>query len=207
MDVLTALAPLAGMLALGSALWVDHTVSRQQSGKGSILGPAVSITIGLVAAAFAYCLTSSLVLASAALGAAGAVCVAVSTDLRFGLLADLTSLIIALSGLVAAPLLTPGLTRLEMLIAAALAMAILGLAGLYGRIRRGQMGLGGGDILLAGALALWCSPVTAALGVALGAGLTLILAVLRKAQAETRLPFGPGLAAGFVLAFVLDKLL
>ena len=206
MSVLTALAPLAGLLGLVSALWIDLAVSRQQSGRASAWSLGLTLAAGLATALFAYLASSDLVLASAVLAASAALCVAVSTDLRFGLLADLTSGIIALSALAAAPVLSPDLTRLDMLIAAGLAMGILGLAGLYGRLRRGQMGLGGGDIVLAGALGLWCSPVTSALGVALGAGLTLLLALVTRARADARLAFGPGLAAGFLLALALDKL-
>jgi prepilin signal peptidase PulO-like enzyme (type II secretory pathway) len=65
--------------------------------------------------------------------------------------------------------------------------------------------LGGGDIVLVGALGLWCPPVTAALGVAIGAALTLVLGLLARARRHTRLPFAPGLAAGFILAFIVDR--
>lgn len=207
MSVLTGLATLAGLLAFSSALWVDYAVTRQQTGKSSLRSLGFTGAMGAVSAVCVYAISADFVFASASLASASAICVAISTDLRFGLLADLTSLIIAGAALIAAPLLTPDLTRPEMLIGGAMAMSILAMAGFYSRVRRGRMGLGSGDILLAGALGLWCSPATATLGVALGAGLTLIMALILKARAQTRLPFAPGLAIGFILAFVLDKFL
>jgi leader peptidase (prepilin peptidase)/N-methyltransferase len=205
MTLLTGLALVAGVLASLSALWIDRTISAQQTGAPSRISPVLCGGAGGLLAVSAYVVTRDLILTSALLAAMTALSVAVSMDWRLGLLADLTSLIIALAALVSAPLLTPGLTRLDMMIAAALAMAILGLAGLYGRLRRGDMGLGGGDIVLVGALGLWCPPVTAALGVAIGAALTLVLGLLAQARRQTRLPFAPGLAAGFILAFIVDR--
>ncbi|WP_421860394.1 prepilin peptidase [Oceanicaulis sp.] len=205
MTLLTGLALVAGVLASLSALRIDRTISVQQTGSASRISPVLCGGAGGLLAVSAYVVTRDLIIASALLAAMTALSVAVSMDWRFGLLADLASLIIALAALVSAPLLTPGLTRLDMMIAAALAMAILALAGLYGRVRRGEMGLGGGDIVLVGALGLWCPPVTAALGVAIGAALTLVLGVLTRARRHTRLPFAPGLAAGFVLAFIVDR--
>ncbi|WP_440958849.1 hypothetical protein ACFELO_01705 [Oceanicaulis sp. LC35] len=207
MNLLTALAPLIGALAALSALWVDHVVTRRQTGAASRISLGVSAMSGLACALALFLANGDWVQTSAALAAGTALCVAVSLDLRLGLLADLTSLILAVAAFSLAPVLTPGLSLVEMVISAALAAGILGLAGLYGRLRRGQMGLGGGDIVLAGALGLWCAPVTAALGVALGAGLTLLVALLRAADGQSRLPFGPGLAAGFLLALGLQRVL
>lgn len=206
MSLLTGLALVAGVLASLSALWIDRKISVQKTGASSRISPALCGGAGAILTVLAYLATRDLILASALLAAITALSVSVSMDCRFGVLADLTSVIIALAALVAAPLMTPGLSRLEMMTAAALAMGILALAGLYGRLRRGEMGLGGGDIVLVGALGLWCPPVTAALGVAIGAALTLGLGVLLKARHQTRLPFAPGLAAGFILAFIVDRL-
>lgn len=206
MSSVTGLALIAGVLASLSALWIDRAISAQQTGSPSRISPALCGGAGVLLALSAYVVTRDLIITSALLAAMTALSVAVSMDWRFGVLADLTSAIIALAALIAAPLLTSGLTRLDMMIAAALAMAILGLAGLYGRLRRGEMGLGGGDIVLVGALGLWCPPVTTALGVATGAALTLVLGLLARARRQTRLPFAPGLAAGFVLAFIVDRL-
>ena len=206
MSVLSGLTLLAGVLAFLCALWVEWVVSRQYAGQASRTGLIVAGLVGVFTALLAFRVTASPVHASMALAAGTALCVAVNTDLRFGRLADLTSLIIGLAALRTAPSLSPGLTYIEMVIAAALAVGILTLAGLYGRWRQGQMGLGSGDIILVGALALWCPPVTAALGVALGAAMTLLAALAFRARANTRLPFGPGLVAGFIIAFALDKL-
>ena len=206
MSVITALAPAAGLLTGLVALAVDHAVSVKQAGRASWTSLTIAAVLGLGAGLAAWWTLTDPVFTGAAMAATSALAVAVSTDLRFGLLADLTSLIIALCALMAAQVLTPHLTYLDMAVSAALAAGILGLAGLYGRLRRGQMGLGSGDILLASALALWCVPVTAAIGVALGAGLTLLMALFLRARADARLPFGPGLAAGFLLAIILEKL-
>ena len=207
MSVLTGLALIAGVLASLSVLWSDREISVQHAGTVSRASFAFAGGLGVVAALCAYLVSQDLIVASATLAAITALGAAVSMDLRFGVLADLTSAIIALSALAAAPRLSPGLSYLEMGIAAALAMGVLGLAGAYGRLRRGELGLGGGDIVLVGALGLWCAPVTAALGVAIGAVLTLVAGMLLKAQRQTRLPFAPGLATGFILAFVVDRLL
>jgi prepilin signal peptidase PulO-like enzyme (type II secretory pathway) len=207
MSSVTGLALVAGVLASLSALWIDREISVQQTGVQSRISPALCGGLGGILALLAYLVTRDLISASALLAALTALCVAVSMDWRFGVLADLTSLIIAFAALIAAPRLSPGLHYLDMVIAAALAMSVLGLAGLYGRLRRGEMGLGGGDIVLVGALGLWCAPVTATLGVAIGAALTLMIGLLAKARRRTRLPFAPGLAAGFILAFVVDRLL
>lgn len=206
MTVLSALALSAGFLTSLGALWTVHVVSVQQSGRGSQLSLVVCGGFGATVALLAYLALHDLYVTSAALAAGTAVAAAVTTDLRFGQLADLTSLIVAICALAAAPRLTVGLGYLEMVISAGLAAGILALAGLYGRLRRGEPGLGAGDVLLAGALGLWCPVVTATLGVALGAGLTLIAGVVLKARPGTRLPFAPGLAAGFILAFILEKL-
>ena len=206
MSALPALVFSAGLLASLSVLWVDHVVSLQQSGRSSPLSLVLAGGLGVAIASVAQLTLHDLVLTGAALATATALTVAVSTDLRFGQLADLTSLVIAVSALIAAPRLTVGLGYSEMIMSAATAAAILALAGLYGRIRRGEMGLGAGDIILAGALGLWCPIVTAALGVAFGAGLTLIAGLFLKAGSGARLPFGPGLAAGFILAYVLERL-
>lgn len=206
MSAVIALAPLAGLVAGLTALWVDRAVTARERGKPSSTSPAIAAGLGLVTALSAWMLSQDSVLASAVMASVMAAAVAVSTDLRFGLLADLTSLIIALGALVAAPRLDPELTYAAMLMSGGLGFAILALAGLYGKLRRGQMGLGAGDLLLAGALGLWCQPLTAALGVSIGAALTLVAGVIGKARLTSRLPFGPGLIAGFLIAYALDRL-
>lgn len=206
MSALTALALCAGLVSSLGALWVDHAVSRQQTGRSCVASLVVSAGLGVLLALVAYLATQDPILTAAGMATATAISVAVSTDLRFGLLADLTSVLIAAGALAAAPLLTPGLSYLEMILSALTATGILALAGLYGRLRRGVFGLGTGDLLFAAALGLWCPTVTAALGVAIGALLTLAVGLLLHSRAHTRLPFGPGLAAGFVIAFVLDHL-
>lgn len=206
MSVLAVLALLAGFLASLGALWVDHAVSVQQSGRASTLSLTLAAGLSVIIALLAFFTLNDPFLTSAGMAATTALAVAVSTDLRFGLLADLTSLIIAGAALMGAPLLTPGLNYPEMALSAGLSVGILALAGLYGRLRRGEMGLGAGDIVFAGALGLWCPTVAAALGVAIGAILTLLAGLAFKARADMRLPFGPGLTAGFILAFVLERL-
>ncbi|WP_306017370.1 prepilin peptidase [Oceanicaulis sp. MMSF_3324] len=207
MSGLSALALAAGVLGGLMALWVDQAVTRRQSDTFNSVSLAVCAGFGLAVGLLSHLTLQTPLLTGAALAASTALAVAVSTDLRFGQLSDLTSLIIAVAAMFAAPILTPGLTRLDMVIAAALAAGILLLAGLYGRLRRGEMGLGSGDILLAGALGLWCPPQLAALSVALGAGFTLAAGVVMGARNQTRLPFGPGLAAGFALGIILDRVL
>ena len=207
MDALIALTVLAGLAASVSALWVDSAVSARQTGRVCKFSLAIASAVGGIAASLAWLWTQNPIMTSAALASTTAGAVAVSTDIRFGLLADLTSFIIAVSALAAAPLLSPGLSYAAMLISSSLALGILAIAGLYVRLRRGQIGLGAGDLLLAGALGLWCPPDTAALGIAIGAVMTLAVGLITKARDSARLPFGPGLIAGFTVAFAIDRLL
>ncbi|GLJ78732.1 prepilin peptidase [Microbacterium imperiale] len=72
---------------------------------------------------------------------------------------------------------------------------------------RGGGGLGGGDVKLAGALGLvtgahgWEVPVIATVVAVLSGGLfALTLIALRRADRRTRIPFGPFLVGGAVVA-------
>lgn len=142
------------------------------------------------------------VTAAATAGAASAGAVAVILDLRAGLVPDLSSAVIAVAGLAAAQYLNPALDWLTMLLGAASAAGVLGLAGAYMRWRRGVAGLGAGDLLLAAALGVWCGPQAAALGVGIAAGVTLAAAVARRAGRADRLAFAPGLVGGCLCVIV-----
>lgn len=137
--------------------------------------------------------------AGAAIGAGlSAALVAVSLDLRLGLVPDIASAIIAIAGLGAAQNLNPGLDWIAMALGAATGAGVLALAGVYMKVRRGAAGLGAGDVLLAAAFGLWCGPHGAALAVAASAAVTLLAALATGKGASDRLAFAPGLAAGFI---------
>lgn len=104
----------------------------------------------------------------------------------------------------------------EALVLAAIA-AIVGFASLaliastYRRLR-GRDGLGIGDAKLLAAGGAWAGPFALPWIVAIGAGATLLIVVIahflgRKADAETAVPLGPGLAAGCFLAYSLPDLI
>ncbi len=103
----------------------------------------------------------------------------------------------------------------EALVLAAIA-AVAGFASLaliawiYRRLR-GRDGLGIGDAKLLAAGGAWAGPIALPWIVAIGAGATLLIVVIghflgRKADAETAVPLGPGLAAGCFLAYSLPDL-
>lgn len=93
--------------------------------------------------------------------------------------------------------------------AAAGYIILAGIALLY-RLLRGREGLGMGDAKLLAAGGAWCGLVALPWIVAIGAGLTLFGVAIAsvfgtKLTRDLALPFGPGLAAGVFLAFLLVR--
>ncbi len=127
--------------------------------------------------------------------AAGAGAAAAAVDARHHLLPDLSTALIAGSGLLAAAL------RGEAghaLLAAALSAAILVLAARLTRRPGPDRSLGDGDILLAAACATWAAPGLVAWCLLLAAGLTAAAGAVGGAwRLAGRMPFGPGLLAGY----------
>lgn len=127
--------------------------------------------------------------------AAGAGAVSAAIDARHHLLPDLSTALIAGSGLLAAGL--RGEAGLALL-AAALSAAILLLAARLTRRPGPQPSLGEGDILLAAACATWAPPGLISWCLLLAAGLTAAAGALGGAwRRGGRMPFGPGLLAGY----------
>ncbi|OAB56163.1 hypothetical protein AY599_28065 [Leptolyngbya valderiana BDU 20041] len=200
-----ALAWLAAVAAGLASVHVHESILRPDEG-----GRKKGLWADRAAIGFAFLLggaSASAVFDDPLAGAAAAAALAAGTaavilDFRVGLTPDLSSALIALSGLVAAQRINPALGWLDMGLGAATAAGVLGLASAYVKVRRGAAGLGSGDIGLAAALGVWCGPAAAALAVALAAVFTIAAALVRGAGPSDRLAFAPGLAAGFLSVIV-----
>lgn len=93
---------------------------------------------------------------------------------------------------------------------AAAGYLILTVIALLYRMLRGREGLGMGDAKLLAAGGAWCGLLALPWIVAIGAGLTLFGVAIAsvfgtKLTRDLALPFGPGLAAGVFLAFLLVR--
>ena len=77
--------------------------------------------------------------------------------------------------------------------------------------QRGVVGLGLGDVKMAGASALWLHPASLPLFVFLSSATALLSVLLlgrcdRRFQTSGRLPFGPFLAAGLIASWCLENI-
>jgi len=187
---------VAGLLA---SAWIDTAVSRQLGHPPRLAGLALVLLISLLAGVAVHLSDAPPLSAGGVAAALAALGVAMRTDWRFGQVADASSVLIALSAVFGASFIHTAPTALLMASGAITAAGILALASLYMKLRRGFGGLGLGDIGLAAACGLWCDPLIASQAVALGAGLTFMLGLMRNADAKTRLPFAPGLGLGFII--------
>lgn len=131
-------------------------------------------------------------------------------DLRTFLLPDVVTLGLIPLGLGASYALG-GLDEAVWAAAGAVAgyVVLAGIALLY-RLLRGREGLGLGDAKLLAAGGAWCGLLALPWIVAIGAGLTLFAVAIAslfgaKLTRDLALPFGPGLAAGVFLAFLLAR--
>lgn len=94
-------------------------------------------------------------------------------------------------------------TLLEGFAAAALCLAMLGGVAFAYRRRRGEIGIGGGDVKLFTALAIWLGAATAWMVLA-AAALGLLIALLAR-PGDRRVPLGPMIAAsGFCIGLLLE---
>lgn len=122
-------------------------------------------------------------------------------DLCDGLVADIQSFAIAATGIGASLLLTlPGQPVVEAILLSAgggaLAAGILwGINALH-QWRRGQPGLGEGDVILAGAAGCWAGLPLIGPGL-LVACLVAVLLAVATGRVRSRIPFAPGLVIGF----------
>ena len=119
-------------------------------------------------------------------------------DIRYGLLYDLLNLILVCGALL--PVAFGRITGLEAVLGG---LSGGGLLWLLRRLTHGGVGLG--DVKLAAAIGLWLGwpALLPAMGVAfLTGGLAGVWLLLRGCSLQTRLPFGPFLAAGGYVGFL-----
>lgn len=151
---------------------------------GELLGAAVCLTALLVAP-----LPRAL-----ALAALGLVLLAASTvDWKVKRLPDVLTAAVAAIGAGLALAQSAG-ALVTGLASAMLSMALLQAVRLASRRRRGDPGLGLGDVKLVGALALWTGAATPWMVLAAALAGLAMMALLRPA--DGRLPFGPAIALG-----------
>jgi prepilin signal peptidase PulO-like enzyme (type II secretory pathway) len=131
---------------------------------------------------------------------------AVHTDISLGTISDYSSLVILGTGALYASRAISDLTLLESGAGGAFAGAILLLALVIVRIRSGLAGLGSGDIVLGIAAGFWTGYAGVGPALLAAVAITGLLAFIRRAGRTTRLPFAPGLVAGFALTAVLQEL-
>ncbi|MGY6628142.1 MAG: hypothetical protein ACXIVL_06465 [Oceanicaulis sp.] len=172
-----------------------------------LIASAISGTLALAAGITLLLAGATPALAALAGFAAGLACANAILDLVEGLVADIASFGIAVSGLGASVLMVlPGQTLTGALLMAAggglLAAGILWGVNAFYRWRRGQSGLGGGDIVLAGAAGIWAGVSLAGVSLLIACAATFLLA-LTTGRIRERIAFAPGLALGFGAAFAI----
>ena len=131
-------------------------------------------------------------------------------DLRTFLLPDVVSIGLIPAGLIATYIASGQQAALMNALAALFGFATLAIIAAAYRHFRGREGLGMGDAKLLAAGGAWAGLYALPWIVAIGAGATLFIVVIghilgRKAQADTAVPLGPGLAAGCYLAYSLPS--
>ena len=131
---------------------------------------------------------------------------AIVLDWRDGTIADGHSAGLALTGLLAAPVLHPYATWTLALGGAALATGILLLGSLVVRLRTGRPGLGTGDYGLAAAGGLWCGLGWVGPALLGAIAVTLVLALAGGRELRGKLAFAPGLIGGFAMATIAGRL-
>lgn len=192
-----SLAMVAAAVLLAAAGSVGlHLVSARNAADGRLETLSVTI-LSIIAAAGAGLTTVGVFTIIAAGLAAGAATSAALLDLKTGTVADLQSVIIAAAGLLAATDLHPAPSLLWCVGGAVLAGGVLALVALSFRAIRGESGLGAGDVGLALALGAWSGAGLVGPALLVACLATLAVGALRGATARTRLPFAPGLCAGF----------
>lgn len=171
------------------------------------IASAICATVAMAAGAALLLAGAVPALAALAGMAAGLACANALLDLVEGLVADIASFIIGVTGLGAAVLMVPhGQTLTTALLISAggglLAAAILGGVAAFYRWRSGQSGLGSGDIVLAGAAGIWAGVSLVGISLLIACVATFLIALITRRLRE-RIAFAPGLALGFGAAFVI----
>lgn len=194
----------AGAIATLLSGWLAVRLAEMPQGRHLLRGALVVAPAAVAAILLLAGLPSLLCLAIAcalpfAVGA-------VALDWREGAIADGHSAGLAVTGLLAAPVLHPYATWTLALGGAALAAGILLLGDVLVRLRTRKPGLGTGDYGLAAAGGLWCGLGWVGPALLAAIGVTLVLALARGEALRGKLAFAPGLVAGFAMATIAGRL-
>lgn len=129
-------------------------------------------------------------------------------DFRKMIIPDLLSILLAAAGLAYQSAVSPGMLWIQ-------AVSGVGVLAAFWLLRRvhaaltGRIGLGLGDVKMAGASAIWISPWNLPVFVFVASLCGLAFAVgrhmLNGRSAEARQPFGPFLAAGLFLTWIGEQ--
>ena len=132
--------------------------------------------------------------------ACGCAAASAALDILIGRIRDMCSLVIALSGAAAAYLST---TWPMSVLAASLSIAVLLLARQLTSNRTHGASVGWGDILFAGACATWLAPGTVPFALLAAVATTGGIAFATSGRTRRRMPFAPGIAAGYGVVLLL----
>ncbi|MEA1943274.1 MAG: prepilin peptidase [Pseudomonadota bacterium] len=195
----------AGALAALLSGWLAVRLAEMPQGQRRILRGAFVLAPAAVAAALLLAgLDALLALAIACALPFGVG--AVALDWREGAIADGHSTGLAVTGLLAAPVLHPYATWTLALGGAALAAGILLFGDVLVRLRTRKPGLGTGDYGLAAAGGLWCGLGWVGPALLAAIAVTLVLALAGGRELRGKLAFAPGLVAGFAMATIAGRL-
>ncbi len=194
-----AAAFIAALPAAASApaieWWAGRPLKPAPGRARLVLHALVPFGAGLAAALIASALGAAVWQSALAALGVSALCANALLDLRTGQLSDLLTLLAGAGALGTGPGVFGAIDRAGQLYGGGFAAVILILAALLVRWRKpGTAPLGAGDIGLAAAGGLFVGEAGVGWALAGGAVATLPFAVMRRSA----VPFGPGLAAGFL---------
>lgn len=134
--------------------------------------------------------------------ACGCAAASAALDILIGRIRDICSLVIALSGAAAAYL---SATWPMPLLAASMSIAVLLLARQLTSNRTHGASIGWGDILFAGACGTWLAPGTVPFALLAAVAATGGVAFATSHGTRRRMPFAPGIAAGYGAVLLLQN--
>jgi len=175
--------------------WIGRPLAPRPGRLRLVLHALLPFAAGLAAAFTASILGAAVWESALAALGVSALCANALLDLRTGRLSDLLTLLAGAGALGAGPGVFGAIDRAGQLYGGGFAALILILSALLVRWRKpGTAPLGAGDIGLAAAGGLFVGEAGVGWALAAGAIATLPFAVISK----TAVPFGPGLASGFL---------
>ena len=134
--------------------------------------------------------------------ACGCAAASAALDILIGRIRDMCSLVIALSGAAAAYL---SATWPMSVLAASISIAVLLFARQLTSNRTYGASIGWGDILFAGACGTWLAPGTVPFALLAAVAATGGIAFARSHGTRRRMPFAPGIAAGYGAVLLLQN--